>query len=253
MPADVRSPASDGELRPFDKYQRGRAYHWREVQAVPTRYNAVLTARYRMVTEALRHGPVPQTILDVGCGDACLTYRMATGEARVIGVDPSLLALTLARREIDRRPRRIRLVGGSAYSLPFADETVDCLVLADVIEHLADVGRILRESQRVLRQRGQLLITTPRRRSEQPVSDYHVREFTGSELAELLRAVFTRVEVRGFQPLPAVRLYERRVLGRKVFRVLLNCGAILGINPLVGSGPLAREHRYAHLYASAGK
>ena len=56
--ADLRAggeepPVSDAPNRPFGKYERFGAYHWREVQPVPTRHNAVLTARYRVLLDEI--------------------------------------------------------------------------------------------------------------------------------------------------------------------------------------------------------
>jgi hypothetical protein len=70
---------------------------------------------------------------------------------------------------------------------------------------------------RVLRTGGQILITTPRRQGDEPGHEYHCREYTGGELAELLRGGFSDVTVRAFQPAAVARLYEQRVFGRKAF------------------------------------
>ena len=46
----------EGANRPFGKYERFGAYHWREVEPLPTRHNAVLTARYRVLLDAMDPG-----------------------------------------------------------------------------------------------------------------------------------------------------------------------------------------------------
>jgi SAM-dependent methyltransferase len=45
--------------------------------------------------------------------------------------------------------------------LPFAEETFDRVYLLDVIEHVADYGRVLTEAARVLRSGGTMWISTP--------------------------------------------------------------------------------------------
>ena len=63
---------SDIQSKPFGKYDRYGAYHWREIQPVPTRHNAVLTARYQVLLKRIdRHA---RDILDVGCGDGTHTF-----------------------------------------------------------------------------------------------------------------------------------------------------------------------------------
>ena len=56
-----------------------------------------------------------------------------------------------------------------------------------------------------------------------------------------------------FQPIGVSRLYERRVFGRKLFRIAINCCAIAGWNPLAKSGDLSAESRHTDLCASGRK
>jgi len=48
-----------------------------------------------------------------------------------------------------------------AHELPIADASVTNIVLVDVIHHLAEPGRFLREAQRVLTPRGRLVLVEP--------------------------------------------------------------------------------------------
>ena len=238
--------------RPFGKYERFGAYHWREIEPLPTRYNAVLTARYRVLLDAL--APNAHRVLDIGCGDGTLTFRLAQRSDRVWGVDDSLLPLRLARGEFERRSGRPPLVtNADARRLPFSDDTFDCIVLADVIEHIDAPDGVMSEAHRVLRPGGQIVVTTPRRQGSVPAHEYHCREYTGAELGDLLRRWFGSVQVRVFQPIGVSRLYDRRVFGRKLFRIIINCCAIAGWNPLAMSGDLSDEDRHTDLCASGRK
>lgn len=239
--------------RPFGKYDRFGAYHWREIAPVPTRHNAVLTARYEVLLEAMdRHAG---RVLDIGCGDGTLTFRLAERSHRVFGIDDSLLPLRLARDEFARRRRhRTPLVmNADARRLPFPDAAFDCVVLADVIEHIEAADAVMSEAHRVLRKGGQILLTTPRRQGAAPFREYHCHEYIGAELGDLLRTRFGDVQVRVFQPIGVSRLYERKVFGRKPFRIAINCCAIAGWNPLAKSADLVVESRYTDLCASARK
>ena len=239
----------EGANRPFGKYERFGAYHWREVERLPTRHNAVLTARYRVLLDAMKSSA--RRVLDIGCGDGTLTYRLAQRVERVWGVDDSLLPLRLARSEFDRRPRSRHplLTNADARVLPFPDEAFDCVVMADVIEHIDAPDAVMSEAHRVLRKGGQILLTTPRRQGKVPAHEYHCHEYTGVELADLLRQRFGGVHVRPFQPIRAARLYERKVLGRKLFRIAINCCAIAGWNPLARTGDVSVEARHTDLCA----
>jgi ubiquinone/menaquinone biosynthesis C-methylase UbiE len=239
--------------RPFGKYERFGAYHWREIRSNPTKHNAVLAARYRVLLGAMDR--TARRVLDIGCGDGTLTFELARRTDRVWGIDDALLPLRLARAEFQRRPRvRAPLLSSAdARWLPFPDETFDCVVLADVIEHIDGPEVVMEEARRVLRSGGQILVTTPRRRGAEPAHEYHCREYTGGELSSLLSHTFADVQVQVFQPAFSARLYERRTLGRKLFRIAINCCSVLGWNPLAVSAHLAAEARHTDLCASGRK
>jgi hypothetical protein len=105
------------------------------------------------------------------------------------------------------------------------------------------------EAHRVLRGGGQIVLTTPRRQGATPTHQYHCHEYTGTELADLLRRWFSDIHIRVFQPIGASRLYEHRVFGRKLFRIAINCCAIAGWNPLAKTGDVSDEARHTDLCA----
>jgi 2-polyprenyl-3-methyl-5-hydroxy-6-metoxy-1,4-benzoquinol methylase len=244
---------NDAANRPFGKYERFGAYHWREVEPWPTRYNAVLAARYQVLLGAMDSNA--RRVLDIGCGDGTLTFRLARLGQHVWGIDDALLPLRLARKEFDRRgaKRPPVLASADARQLPFANEVFDCVVLADVIEHISAPDTVVGEAHRVLRSGGQILVTTPRREGTAAAHEYHCREYIASELAVLLGERFSAVQVRAFRPTRISRLYERRVFGRKLFRLAINCCAIAGWNPLAEAGPGDDERNYSDLCAAGRK
>lgn len=241
------------QSRPFTKYERFGAYHWREIQPIPTRHNAILTARYRVLLDTM--DPGAGRVLDIGCGDGTLTYMLGDKAERVYAIDDSLLPLRLARDQFRRQgaPREPNLSAADGRNLPFPDDTFDCVVLADVIEHIDAPEAVMREARRVLRRGGQILLTTPRRQGDQPVHEYHCREYTGGELAALVSGWFSDVRVRVFQPARIARLYDYRVFGRKVFRLAINCFAIAGWNPLAHTAGVEEEAHHTDLCASGRK
>lgn len=239
--------------RPFDKYERFGAYHWREIDVRPTRHNAVLSGRYQVLLGAMHSRP--RRVLDIGCGDGTLTYELSARAGHVCGIDDSLLPLQLAHAEFDRRRpiSRPLLARADARRLPFPDDAFDCVVLADVIEHIDFPDAVMEEALRVLRRGGQILVTTPRRSTDAAQHEYHCHEYTGHELKDLLARWFSAVDVKGFRPVQRSRLYERRILGRKFFRIAMNCCSVLGWNPLAKSGALGDEAGFADLCATGRK
>jgi ubiquinone/menaquinone biosynthesis C-methylase UbiE len=96
------------------------------------------------------------SVLDVGCGEGIGTVRMAgvLPAARVVGLDVAHPGLLEEWRT--RQHERIEFVAGSAYDLPFADDSFDLVSAIEVFEHLERPERALAEMARVSR-RGILL------------------------------------------------------------------------------------------------
>ena len=101
-----------------------------------------------------------KTVLDLGCGGGFMSEALARKGARVIGVDPSEAAIRAAQDHAEKQALDIDYKAGSGESLPLADHCVDCVVCVDVLEHVADLDRVLDEVQRVLKPGGVFLFDT---------------------------------------------------------------------------------------------
>lgn len=73
-----------------------------------------------------------QRVLDVGCGNGFHLARVALEATEVVGVEPHLPLLRTARRRLGAAPPdvagRVRLLQGTAQSLPLPDASVDVAV-----------------------------------------------------------------------------------------------------------------------------
>lgn len=97
-------------------------------------------------------------VLDVGCGPGIIASSVKRHfGAEVIGVDcdSTFLEQTKAR-------------GINAYrcnletdNLPFSDATFDCVLMIEVLEHLAKPENCLKEITRVIKPKGVLMLSTP--------------------------------------------------------------------------------------------
>lgn len=116
------------------------------------------------------------TFLEVGCGtgtDAQAFARRLVG-GQVIGVDPSRTMIGAAARRAEGKSLPIEFRCGSAYDLPFADNSVDgvcSLMTFDILEHpllaLQEMVRVTRPGGRVMvsaSDHGSLVIDAPERR-----------------------------------------------------------------------------------------
>jgi len=103
------------------------------------------------------------TVLDLGCGGGLMAEALARRGARVLGVDPSIPSLIVARRHAGKSGLDIRYIGGTGEATPLPDRSVDRVVCVDVLEHVRDIGQVMREIRRVLRPGGLFLFDTVNR------------------------------------------------------------------------------------------
>jgi SAM-dependent methyltransferase len=102
--------------------------------------------------DVVRHFPAETRLLDVGCGSAWLGEHYA----RYTGIDVSPEAVEAAKRH-----GREVLLADVDERLPFEDESFDGVVLKDVLEHVHDPVRLVRDSRRVLRPGGRVFASSP--------------------------------------------------------------------------------------------
>jgi SAM-dependent methyltransferase len=88
-----------------------------------------------------------------------------------------------------------------------ADNTYDYVIAFQLIEHIEDDHFFLREVERVLKPGGTFIMTTPSRTMSLTRNPWHVREYTGDELAGIVAKYFYSVEKLGVYGNEAVMNY----------------------------------------------
>ena len=109
--------------------------------------------------------PVPgDKVLDIGCGPGFFMRDIANAvgsSGRLDGIDPSETMCELARQRLSDCKVPNSVVLGGAESLPYADESFDAVILAQVLLYVPDVPKALSEVHRVLRPGGTLRTFQP--------------------------------------------------------------------------------------------
>ena len=97
-------------------------------------------------------------LLDVGCGPGTITADLARRVApgRTVGIDRASEVIEQARAHAQARGVEIELRTGDLYALDLPDASFDVVHAHQVLQHLTDPVRALRELRRVLRPRGVL-------------------------------------------------------------------------------------------------
>jgi SAM-dependent methyltransferase len=182
-------------------------------------------------------------LLEIGCGTGGFLAALPR-EVDAMGIDVSLAWLVVAKRLLREHGRLVPLAAAVGEALPLAGASVRAVVALDVIEHLADVGGVLKEIDRVSAPGAVLAFATPNRFSlgaephvgvwgvgwlPRPLQARYVRWRTGEpyDFARLLSAreaiglvrAHTRFDARAAAPpIPVEELAQfgprRAVLGR---------------------------------------
>ena len=97
-------------------------------------------------------------VLDLGCAGGFMAEALDDRGARVTGLDPAGEAIAAARAHAT--DRRIAYHVGVGEALPYPDASFDAVVCVDVLEHVRDLGQVVREIARVLKPGGVLCYDT---------------------------------------------------------------------------------------------
>ena len=172
-----------------------------------------------MIDELIRpHLKAGSRLLEIGCGAGNLLLQATVKGSYPVALDLSMQALNFVRSRLEEAKSSVEAPGAFVCTqavgecLPFAEQSFDCILISEVIEHLEAPQSSIREAVRVLRAGGRLLITTPNYRSFWPVMEWavdrldmapkmageqHISRFYPSSLQKLLRELGLTIEYAG--------------------------------------------------------
>lgn len=101
---------------------------------------------------------VKALVLDLGCGTGLITKALQSIGERFVATDINRWALTRCREHAS-----VGVVQADVDYLPLRDESVDLVVATEVLEHLEDPCKALKEIFRVLRADGHFVGSAPAR------------------------------------------------------------------------------------------
>lgn len=96
---------------------------------------------------------------------------------------------------LKERYPKLKVVHADAMELPFENESFDGCLLIEIIEHVNDVPKFLKEISRILKPNGRYIITTPNRAVTEifvklgvlkpKICSHHFKEYTVKELKDI--------------------------------------------------------------------
>jgi ubiquinone/menaquinone biosynthesis C-methylase UbiE len=140
-------------------------------------------------------------VLDAGCGlGRHLRHLARMPELKIFGIDKNTWALTETAKSVatmpDAQSKDYLFSIADITKLPFADSSFDCVICSEVMEHIPDHEKALKELDRILKPQGTLAVSVPRFFTERIcwfISwDYHneegghIRIYKKKQLREML-------------------------------------------------------------------
>ncbi|MFQ5671474.1 MAG: class I SAM-dependent methyltransferase [Nitrospinales bacterium] len=200
-------------------YQKSRKVDKEDYE---TPYESFATDFYqRLITEKLKDQDA--RILDVGCFKGILVNKLRSYKS--FGLDVTA----------DGFFKPGKYMVGTAEHLPVKSDSLDCVAITEVIEHIMEPAKVFQEIHRVLKPKGYLLITHPnkynlfdeliehikenntvRRLLNRPLYEgvQHVQEFTYSDTIDFLKPLNFTIESCHALTFSLHRIFSMFVYGR---------------------------------------
>jgi SAM-dependent methyltransferase len=151
-----------------------------------------------------------QRIVDVGSGKGAFVGKLARRGLDAVGIDPSLPALAIAKRWVDRGGHFLCAAGEG---LPLAAASFDCAVSVCVLEHTRDDAAVLAEVRRILRPDGLFALSVDCLNSphvDESFRRHHVAEYRCVQLYDHAR-IRQLLDDAGFEVLESRYLFTGRL------------------------------------------
>lgn len=145
-------------------------------------------------------------LLELGCGEGRGVELLAPHADSYIGIDKIKAVID----NLEKKYPDYQFMSGVFPPFTFEDNSFDCIVTFQVIEHVKDDTGFVKEIYRVLKPGGTAMITTPNIKMTLSRNPWHEREYTADELTDLCRKFFSKVEMKGIAGNEKVLTYHER-------------------------------------------
>jgi len=112
-------------------------------------------ARVHFTKQELKKG---KKLLNAGCGEGDYNYYLTDKFEEIISFDINKIDVNTAKLN---SPKNCKCEVGIVEKIKYTNESFDSIICLEVIEHLKDERKALKELYRVLKKEGQLIISVP--------------------------------------------------------------------------------------------
>ena len=135
-------------------YFSSNAANWEKLRSLHIREEDVENAMQAIVGKARI-----KTLVDLGTGTGRALELFGPQAEQAIGIDSSREMISIARANLEKNTlRNAQVRQGDLYALPFANGSIDLIIIHQVLHYLDDPARAVIEARRILHANGRLLI-----------------------------------------------------------------------------------------------
>lgn len=151
-------------------------------------------------------------VIEIGCGGGSLTEKLSILFNSIIAFDISIEAIKSTRKKVVSNSHCDFLVC-DVTKMPFTSSVFDIVIFSEVLEHVYDQQKAIKDIHRIVKPDGHLLLTTPnsggiyriidkhihklRRKPYRPTSQIMDNPLSASALIRLLNPYFKIIKKRG--------------------------------------------------------
>lgn len=191
-------------------YQEVEDYDWVDVADHFRGLEAILhRLREREALRLVKEFAVGDKFLDAGCGTGLILRHLPVGS---IGLD-------INRRNIKRAKKHVakaKLILGDIKNLPFDNRSLTTIICTEVLEHLLEPQKALKEFFRVLKSNGVLIGSVP---AQNPV--WRLRILSSTHPGEPYHRLYQNQEIQALlKPYGRILYLKKGCLGMNFFFVV---------------------------------
>lgn len=135
------------------------------------------------------------SVLEVGTGTGYFSQVLTSYCKSYTGLEIDSASVTRLRKALSGKGS---VVEGDAQALPFPDQSYSAVVILEVLEHLPDFRKAVREIHRCLQPGGKVIVSVPYRvrGGKSYTNEFHLYEPGEQELVQEFQNYFEKVEVQ---------------------------------------------------------
>ncbi|MDD5086386.1 MAG: class I SAM-dependent methyltransferase [Candidatus Nanoarchaeia archaeon] len=163
-------------------------------------------------------------VLDAGCGNGSLSLKLARIGYDVVGIDITKENINFAKSvKKSVGIENLNFFQMSLTDIKFKKNSFDAVVSGEVLEHIKDDGKAVKELNRVLKMKGQCIVSVPQNQRLWSKEDEwvgHIRRYSRKRIVMLMEKNGFRIERIRSVGFPLVRAYfcffKSVVLNKKI-------------------------------------